>query len=76
MQDAWGDVQLLLLLNGFLVVIGGLARRWLVDGNVPAQLVDYWQDIYGASVCHSYPIMMWLHAGRPQPTSCLGRCSV
>lgn len=59
MQDAWGDVQLLLLINGFLVFIGALARRALVDGNMPPQLVDYWQDIYGASLCP------WIHQDVP-----------
>ena len=55
-KDAWADVQLLLLLNASLVIVGGLARRVLVEGNMPAQVVDYWEDVYGVGVYTSWAV--------------------
>ena len=49
-------MQLLLLLNASLVIVGGLARRVLVEGNMPAQVVDYWEDVYGVGVYTSWAV--------------------
>ena len=50
LQDAWADVQLLLLLNTGLVITGGLIKRFLVDRSStvgPAE--DFWNDIFDVS---------------------------
>ena len=49
-QDAWADVQVLLLLNAGLVIAGGLAKRVLVDRSSTAgPLEDLWNDIFDVS---------------------------
>ena len=49
-QDAWADVQVLLLLNTGLVIAGGLAKRVLVDRSSTAGPVeDLWNDIFDVS---------------------------
>ena len=50
MQDAWADVQVLLLLNAGLVIAGGLTKRVLVDRSSTAgPLEDLWNDIFDVS---------------------------
>lgn len=48
-QDAWSDVQLLLFLNGGVVLLAGLAKRVLIDGMEP-DVPGLWNDVYEVSV--------------------------
>ncbi len=48
-QDAWADVQLLLFLNGGVVLLAGLAKRVLIDGMEP-DVPGLWNDVYEVSV--------------------------
>ena len=50
LQDAWADVQLLLLLNTGLVIAGGMAKRVFVDKSTTVGPVeDFWNDIFDVS---------------------------
>ncbi|CAL8470852.1 g10394 [Coccomyxa elongata] len=44
-KDAWADVQLLLFLNGGVVLLAGLAKRVLIDGMEP-DVPGLWNDVY------------------------------
>lgn len=65
MQDAWADVQLLLLLNFGVVVLAGLAKEVLIDGKEPS-IPDLWTNVYEVRPAYAWiPInLQWFTLSR------------
>jgi len=63
LQDAWADVQVLLLLNTGLVIAGGLIKRLLVDrSSAAAPMEDFWTDVFDVNktLIFSFADFFWL----------------